>query len=167
MAIDPQTFKQALAQWASGVTVVTTRLPDGTLKGMTASSFSSVSLEPPLVLTCVAKKLYTHQALEESGVFAVNVLGTEHLEWGKLFAGIYPDVEDRFADIAYTTAETGSPILPGVLGWVDCKLHRLHDAGDHSIFVGEVVAGAGASAGQPLMYFNRQWGHFAALPESD
>lgn len=160
MSVDTQTFKQALAQWASGVTVITTCKPDGTPKGMTASAFSSVSLDPPLVLTCIGKKLYTHQLVAEAGFFAVNILGQEHIEWGKRFAGMYPEIEDRFADIAHTTAVTGAPILPNVSGWVDCKLHASYDGGDHTIFVGQVLAAAGTDSSSPLMYFNRSWGTF-------
>lgn len=165
MLIDEQTFKQALAQWASGVTVVTTRSPEGDPKGMTASAFSSVSMDPFLVLVCVAKKLYTHRLIEESGFFAVNILGTDHNYWGKLFAGMFPDVEDRWAEIVIQTAETGAPILPGVPGWVDCRVYQQVESGNHSIFIGEVLAAAGPGNVQPLMYFNRSWGTFTPLAE--
>jgi flavin reductase (DIM6/NTAB) family NADH-FMN oxidoreductase RutF len=163
MSVDEATFKNALAQWSSGVTIVTTRLEDGTVKGMTASSFSSVSMKPFLILVCVARRLYTHRLLEQSGIFAVNILGTDHNYWGKLFAGIYPEVENRWEDIHYQTAVTGSPILPGALGWMDCRLYRQVEAGDHSIFLGEVVAAGNAGSGQPLMYYNRTWGTFSPL----
>jgi flavin reductase (DIM6/NTAB) family NADH-FMN oxidoreductase RutF len=163
MSVDEATFKNALAQWSSGVTIVTTRLEDGTIKGMTASSFSSVSMKPFLVLVCVARRLYTHRLLEASKIFAVNILGTEHEYWGKLFAGVYPEVEHRWQDIQYKTAVTGSPILPDALGWLDCRLYNQVEAGDHSIFIGEVVAAGNAGNGQPLMYYNRTWGTYSPL----
>lgn len=161
MAVDPQNFKQTLAQWASGVTVVTTCMEDGTPKGMTASAFSSVSAEPPLILVCISKNLITHDAIEKSGFFAVNILARSQEDWGKLFAGMMPEIEDRFADIDTITAETGAPILPDVLGWLDCRVHNQVDGGSHSIFIGEVLAADESGEGQPLMYFNRSWGTFA------
>jgi len=165
MSVDPQTFKQTLAQWASGVTVVTTSTTDGTPKGMTASAFSSVSVEPPLVLVCISKTLFTHDLITESGIFAVNILKHGQEEWGKLFAGMIPEIEDRFANINTSTAETGAPILPDVLGWVDCRVYNQVDGGSHSIFIGEVMAAAGPGEGHPLMYFDRSWGTFA--PDTD
>lgn len=165
MTIEPQLFKNSLAQWTSGIAVVTMATEE-TRHGLTVSSFTSVSLEPPLVLICVAKKLYSHQVIEQSGAFAIHILHTGQLEWGKLFAGMYPDVEDRFADIDYTTAETGSPILPDVLAWLDCKLHSKADGGDHTIFMGEVVAAGTGNTNLPLLYHNRQWGQFTPLGQS-
>lgn len=163
MSLDPDVFKQAMSRWASGVTVVTTRTEDGQNKGITASSFISVSLEPMLVLVSVAKKLYTHELMQQTDNFAVNVLGTQHVEWGKLFAGMYPEVEDRFAHTGYTTAVTGAPILPTVLAWLDCKTYQIHDAGDHSLFIGQVVAADGNGEGEPLLYSQRKWGQFTQL----
>jgi len=161
MAIDPQTFKQAMTQWASGVTVITTRLPDGTLKGMTASSFTSVSMDPYLILICVAKKLYTHEVLIQSDVFAVNILNNTQTEIAQIFAGMRAEIEDRFAHVGYTTTNLGSPILPNVSAWLDCKKYQTIDSGDHTIFIGEVISAYGASDKAPLVYFNRQWGSFA------
>lgn len=156
MAIDPESFRTALAQWASGVTIVTS-IHNGQRVGITASSFSSLSLEPPRVLICVAKRLYTHQVILESQVFAVNILSTTQQEWGMRFAGMVPEMSDRFAGIDTFTAETGSPLLPGVLSWLDCRLVAAHDGGDHSIFVGEVVAAETMEADEPILYFKRQW----------
>lgn len=165
MTADLADFKQALSRWASGVTVVTTLSAEGHPKGMTASSFTSVSINPLLILICVKQGLYTHHLITESGFFAVNMLAHSQIEWGKLFAGMMPEVEDRFADIRYTQAVTGAPILPNVIGWVDCRLHQAFDSGDHTIFVGQVVAAHGTTEGQPLIYANRAWGTFQP-PES-
>lgn len=159
MSVDVQDFKNALAHWASGVTVVTT-LGDGRPIGITANSLTSVSLQPPQILICVARKLFTHAAIAQGGVFAVNILSTDQLEWGMRFAGMLPEHADRFGGIAWTTAETGCAILPNVLGWLDCRLRHAYDGDDHSIFVGEVVA-AGFQSGVPLLYFNRHWRQMA------
>ena len=164
MTIQPNTFKEALSRLASGVTVVTTKHGDE-LHGLTASSFNSVSLEPPLILICVAQHLHSYEMIKQSGIFAVSVLRAEQVEWGKRFAGMIPGIEDRFAGINYTTAETGCPILPNALSWVDCELYRAHDAGDHTIFVGKVLAGGANDMGEPVLYYHRSWRELAALNE--
>jgi flavin reductase (DIM6/NTAB) family NADH-FMN oxidoreductase RutF len=156
MSAHETSFKNAMAQWASGVTVVTS-VHEGRNVGITASSFSSVSLEPPRILVCIAKHLFTHGVVTHSGVFAVSILGVEHLEWGMRFAGMFPEIEDRFAGINYTTAETGCPILPGALGWLDCRVAHAYDGGDHTIFVGEVIAAGAEEDGAPILYFHRTW----------
>jgi len=163
MGIDGQTFRSTLARWASGVSVVTS-LYEGQRVGITASSFTSVSLEPPRILICVAKRLFTHRVIEESRIFAVNILTTEQLEWGMRFAGLLPEQEDRFHGIVTTTAVTGAPLFPNVLGWVDCRLACAYDGGDHTIFVGQVEAAHSAAQGDPLLYFSRQWRQLDGLP---
>ena len=162
MTIHPTTFKDAMARFASGVTVITTRY-DGESHGMTASSFCSVSLNPPLVLVSIAKHLRSHCFIEKSGIFAVNILGADQLDWGMRFAGLKPDIEDRFAGIEHKAAVTDSPILPGTLSWVDCELRHAYDGGDHTIFVGEVVAGGANEKDNPLLYYNRTWRELIAL----
>lgn len=155
MSVDVQDFKNALAHWATGVTVVTTCSGQQHV-GITASSLTSLSLDPPQILICVARRLFTHKAIQETGAFAVNILNVEQLQWGMRFAGLISEQADRFAGIDYTTAVTGCAILPGVLGWLDCTLRHAYDGDDHTIFVGEVVA-AGFQPGAPLLYFNRHW----------
>lgn len=156
MAVEPQEFKNALAQWASGVTILTSADGDQRV-GITASSLTSVSLEPPRILVCVGRRLYTHEVIERSRVFAVNILGEDHLEWGMRFAGMLSEFEDRFAGLHCTTAVTGAPILPESLAWIDCRLVHAHDEGDHTIFVGEVEATGVQEAKAPLLYYSRQW----------
>jgi flavin reductase (DIM6/NTAB) family NADH-FMN oxidoreductase RutF len=163
MPVDAQLFKDALARWASGVTVVTT-VREGVFKGTTASSFTSVSLDPPLILICLAQNLYTHRLLQETGIFAVSILRNDQLKLGKMFAGMYPEIEDRFAEINVQTAVTGCPILSDAMGWVDCTIAQQIPAGDHTIFVGKVeAAGNYVSDGEPLLYYNRQWGQFSPV----
>lgn len=164
MSLDSQLFKDVMSTWTSGVTVVTTVDEDDNPKGMTASAFSSVSLDPMLILVCVNQKLYTHQLIVSSKKFAVNILGAEQIEFGKLFAGMTPEIEDRFAHTGFTTATTGSPILPGVPGWLDCEVHEGHSGGDHTIFIGRVVdAGINGPDSEPLLYARRSWGTFQAF----
>ncbi|MBC7872136.1 MAG: flavin reductase family protein [Chitinophagaceae bacterium] len=162
MSLDPQIYKQTMGQWATGVTVVTT-IADGTYYGMTANSFISVSINPLLVLISVDHKAQIHPLITQSQVFAVSILNAAHIEWGKRFAGFNKDVMDRFEGIPFETAVTGSPVLPGVIGWVDCRLYTTYEAGDHTLFVGEVLAAEGPGGADPLLYFNRVWGTFKAL----
>lgn len=155
-----QTFKAAMAQFATGVTVVTTHV-GGQRYGITANAFCSVSLDPPLVLVCVDKRLQTHEVIVQSEVFAVSILALYQMEWGDRFAGRYPAILDRFEGIEVQGAVTGSPILPESLAWVDCELRHAYDGGDHTIFVGEVVASGAPGGAPPLLYHDRHWTQLA------
>jgi flavin reductase (DIM6/NTAB) family NADH-FMN oxidoreductase RutF len=160
MPISVETFKTAMSRFATGVTVVTTRHGD-IVHGMTVNAFCSVSLEPLLVLVSIAKPLRSHSLINESGVFAVNILSLDQMEYGERFAGRIPDTEDRFAGIPYTTGVTGSPLLPGSLAWVDCRVWARYDGGDHTLFVGEVLDGAISDKGEPLLYYSSRWSQLA------
>lgn len=160
MPIDSVQFRSTLAQWASGVTVVTTA-HEGLLYGMTASSFSSVSLTPPLILVCIAKYAYTHQILLDAGSFGVNILSAEQADLGKRFAEKHAEYINRFADLDVVYGEYGVPLLSRVMAWLDCKTYQVVDAGDHSVFIGEVLS-TQINGGEPLLYFNRKWGAFAS-----
>jgi len=162
MTFDPNEFKRAMSQFASGVTVVTTKHGDTPI-GITASSFTSLSLNPPLVLVSLDKKLFTHNVIAESGFFAVNVLSARQLELGMRFAGMKPEIKDRFAGLNIHTAETGAPLLPNSLAWVDCKVWNMYDGGDHTIFVGEVKDLSVSDLDMPLLYHNRLWRRSEAL----
>lgn len=156
MDFDSRTFRNALGQFATGITVVTTY--DGEdVHGMTANSFSSVSLDPPLVLVCVAKRNRTHQILPEVGRFAVNILSDSQEAVSRYFAG------DRDENIPYRLVEkerAKSPVFDGVLAWLDCSLWQTYDGGDHSIFVGQ-VEDLQVFGGQPLLFFQ---GSYRVLP---
>jgi len=166
MSVDPQQFKKVMSQFASGVTVITT-IYQGTPIGIAATSFSGLSLDPPLVLVCLDKKLFTHQVLSNGGVFAVNILHSQQRELGMRFAGMYPNIKDRFAGLETHQAITGCPILPDTLGWVDCRVWAAYNGGDHTIFVGEVLAaGTGSTNSAPLIYHNRTWQGSVSLSES-
>jgi flavin reductase (DIM6/NTAB) family NADH-FMN oxidoreductase RutF len=163
-AVDPASFRAALGQWPTGVALVTT-VADGTWHGVTASSFSSVSLEPPLVSVCLARTAFVHDLLAGSGCFGVTVLGKDHAALGRRFARYDPAV-DRFAGAAWETAKTGAPLLSTALSWLDCEVVAAHDAGDHTLFIGEVLAAATPRTTSPLLYHSRTWGQFAdQLPD--
>ncbi|MBA8956862.1 flavin reductase [Actinomadura namibiensis] len=163
MTVDAETFRAVLGQWPTGVCVVTT-VADGAWHGMTASSFSSVSLDPPLVLVCLDRRLRTHRLVESCGAFAVSVLGRDHARLGRVFAGLEPG--ERFAGHPWRTARTGAPVLEKALGWLDCRVAHAYPGGDHTIFVGEVLAGATPRRAAPLLFHSRAWGQLAdPLPD--
>jgi flavin reductase (DIM6/NTAB) family NADH-FMN oxidoreductase RutF len=154
-----------LGQWPTGVTVVTT-LVDGQWYGVTASSFSSVSLDPPLVSVCLARSAYAHDLVRDSGIFGVTILAKDQADVGQQFARYDPDAPDRFASAPWQTAKTGVPVLGSSLGWLDCSVVHAHDGGDHTIFVGEVLDAATPRTTSPLLYHSRTWGQFAdQLPD--
>lgn len=155
-SVDPPLFREAMSRFASGVTVVTARRGEKRV-GLTASSFVGVSLDPPLVLVCVSRALQAHHVIESERAFAVNILGVHQLEVGLRFAGLKPDMADRFAGLAWTAGVTGSPLLEGSLASFDCRLHASHEGGDHAIFVGEVVGTVISDSGEPLLYHRRLW----------
>lgn len=159
--VSPDLFRQALRRWPSGVTVVTMPTADGP-HGMTASAFCSVSVAPPQILVVVDRRWRSHEMIAAGGVFCVNILAADQSAWSERFAG-RGQMEDRFAGLATTTSATGSPCLTDACSWLDCRLAAAHDAGDHSIFVGEVLAvGLGESAEGPLVY---QDGAYRAVGE--
>jgi flavin reductase (DIM6/NTAB) family NADH-FMN oxidoreductase RutF len=150
MPVGKDEFRTALGHFASGVTVVTTAGKDGSVRGMTVSAFSSLSLDPPLVLICVENRTSIYEHLnEEGGFFAVNILAEDQELVSRRFA---TKDTDRFDGIGYTTGATGSPILTGALAFVECRVVNAYPGGDHTIFVGEVEA-MGATEGKPLAYF--------------
>ncbi len=156
MTVKSDDFKAIMGSWPSGVTVVTTALGDERC-GLTASAFSSVSLEPPLVLVCVKKGSPSGDLIQRAKHFAVSILSTEQVFWGERFAGFHKDVTDRFEGLDYFTKETGCPILPNARAYADCRLHATYDGGDHDIFLGEVLAGSANPEAKPVLYFDRAW----------
>lgn len=133
-------FRAALGSFATGVTVITTRGEDHAY-GMTANAFSSVSLDPPLVLVCAKSGAEGSEFIEHNRVFAVNILAADQEPLSRYFSSKdRPRGGDAFREVAHTSVVTGSPVLDGVLAYLDCRLHESRTAGDHEIFIGEVVA---------------------------
>ncbi len=155
MAIDDQGFKDALKLWASGVTVVTSNSEKHGLKGMTATSFSSVSLEPPQILVCINKSADTGDAVLEGKSFAVNILNSEQQEVSNQFAG-GANQEDRFANITWHKGETGSPVFDNALASIECTVVEQVIAGTHWVIIGE-VQNATCNSGKPLLYFDSSY----------
>lgn len=131
-------FRDALAQFATGVTIITARAPNGFV-GFTANSFNSVSLDPPLIIWSLALRSRSLAAFEGAQWYAVNVLAHDQVELARRFS--HPHT-DRFAGVAFRLGEAGAPLIEGSAAWLECRHHALHPAGDHMLFIGEVVAAA-------------------------
>lgn len=157
---DARTFRDALGCFATGVTVVTAFCPDGTPIGLTANSFTSVSLDPPLLLVCIANNAGSAPFLREAERFAVNVLQIGQQPTSNRFAG---KGEDRFAATAWETGEFGTPVLTGSLSSFECVRDAVHDGGDHFLLVGRVVKAIFEPRRDPLLYFRGKYRklHFA------
>lgn len=145
---DLRDFRSALGQFATGVTVITTVTPDGRRVGMTANSFTSVSMDPPLVLWCPGKRVPSLEAFSESSHFAINVLSSGQQLLSRQFA---TPAEDKFVGVAVSEGVAGLPILEGTVATFQCRTVARHDAGDHVIYVGEVEEYR-HSSGPPLVF---------------
>lgn len=159
MPVRPELFRRVMGSFATGVTIVTTAA-DGELAGMTVNSLTSVSLEPPLVLFCADHRTRTCRAVEASGVFAVNILPQELRPISDVFASQGRSEAERFGCIGHRASASGAPILEGNMGWLECRVRQAVAAGDHTIFIGEVLS-AGAGEGDPLLYFRGRYAKLA------
>lgn len=139
-----------MGHFATGVTVVASRTPEGAPCGLTVNSMTSVSLNPCLILVTVDKAAGSHDHIVHSGVFAVSVLSSDQRETADRFSR--GERTSRFSITPYGTEGTGSPILEGALAWFDCRIWEVHEGGDHSILIGEVVA-CDSAMGEPLIFF--------------
>lgn len=151
---DERTLRDALGCFATGVTIVTCIDPDGQPVGLTANSFTSVSLDPPLLLVCVHKRARCAPALFAARHFAVNVLQTGQQPASIRFA---TRSGDRFGTTPWSTGETGAPVLMDSLGVFECEQNALHEGGDHHILVGKVVRANFDPNLDPLLYFRGRY----------
>ncbi len=151
--ISADEFRRVLGHFATGVTTITTVDGDGRPTGLTASAFTSVSLEPPLVLVCVDHKSQSYPALLERGRFAVNILRLEQEAISKRFASTRLD---KFDGVPHRLGELGVPLVDGALAQLECVTVSTHVAGDHTILVGRVER-AHFGAGEPLIYYRGRY----------
>lgn len=150
MPINKDEFRHALGRFASGVTVVTTRDASGRLHGITVSAFCSVSLEPPLIMVCIEKKAGSHHAFSDGKAFIVNILRDNQQHISDRFAS---RISDKFAGVSYRSGIEDLPTLEGALANLECILKYSYEAGDHTIFVGQIEKSHVAD-GEPLIYFH-------------
>ena len=147
---DTKRFRNALGAFATGVTVVTTKAANGHLIGTTASSFNSVSLDPPLILWSLARTALSFNTYLNAEFFAVNVLRENAQDIALRFA---KSGTDKWRDVAHHNGKTGCPLLDDALAVFECRKRNAYDGGDHVIFVGEVVNFTGRQEGKPLLYW--------------
>ena len=151
MAVTPEEFKQALQHWASGIAVVTSKSHEFGVRGMTVTAFSSVSVEPPLILVCLNSTADTGENIDRNGRFAVNILSVEQEDASNNFSG-GSSQEERFAKAAWGEGLTGVPILTGCIMALECIVKEKVRAGSHWVLIGEVEH-TYCPGGQPLLYF--------------
>jgi flavin reductase (DIM6/NTAB) family NADH-FMN oxidoreductase RutF/ADP-ribose pyrophosphatase YjhB (NUDIX family) len=161
--VDLATFKDAMSRFPSGVVVVTTRDSKGKPWGFTASSFSSVSLDPPLVLVPLAKTAECYQAFNSAEWFAISVLSAEDEVTAARFA---KRGADKFAGMNVETDEHGSPLLPSAVATLTCQRFNVHDCGDHAVIVGRVTMAGLGSDDSPMVYSSRRFGRFVGAPRT-
>lgn len=156
--ISADEFRAALSRWTSGVTIVTSRAGD-TIHGMTVSDFCGVSLDPPLVMVCADKSSNTYRVIADGGCFGVNILAKGQEALSNRFAS-KKEEHRRFDNLHFSEADTGAPLIDDTLANLDCKLVATHDAGDHVIYVGEVMKVVRRDL-EPLVYFDGRYQELA------
>lgn len=153
MPVSQELFRKVLGHFATGVTVVTTRHHTGEPWGFTVNSFTSVSLEPPLVLVCVGLTSESHQAMFAAKYFAVNFLSEKQQELSRHFASKSPN---RFRAVPHSDSVHGCPLFDGCLGFLECEKVASHVHGDHTIIIGEVLE-AKVDGGRPLLFYGSSY----------
>lgn len=151
--IDPRQLRNALGRFATGVTIITTRAPDGKLEGLTANSFAALSLDPPLVLWSLNRKSPSLASFEQSGFFAVNVLSASQIDQSHRFA---TPSQDKYEGVSFDVGLGGCPLLSDPLATFECETEAQLDGGDHFIFIGRVNRIA-VRDGEPLIFSGGQY----------
>ena len=158
--VDPRTMRDVLGHFASGVTVVTAQDEEGPI-GFTCQSFSSLSLDPPLIVIAPARTSRTWPRLRELGRFCVNVLAEDQTDLSVAFAR---SGADKFAGVPWRPSRTGQPVLEGVVAWIDCELWAEYDGGDHTLVAARVLD-LGADPGRrPLLFHRGAYGLLETFP---
>jgi flavin reductase (DIM6/NTAB) family NADH-FMN oxidoreductase RutF len=154
-------LRSVLGRFATGVSIVAAR-HGPLLAGMTANAIASISVDPPIMMASIAKRAETHQAIVGSHAFAVSVLADDQQPLAECFAQPTTAVKlTRFCDASWHEAETGSPIIDGAIAYFDCRLVEHHDGGDHTIFLGEIVAAGSRDDAEPLVWFGSHYRRLA------
>lgn len=154
MTLDSETLRRAMRAWTTGVTVVTATHA-GERYGMTVNSFTSISLEPPLIAVALRKLTHTHELVEKSGEFAITVLAADQGHLSDRFAGKIPEVTDRFEGVETDRLLLDAPLLKGGVAYFNCRVVNAIPVGENTLFVAEVIAAHGEGEGDPLVYHNR------------
>ncbi|GAB4571933.1 MAG: hypothetical protein Fur0017_22210 [Anaerolineales bacterium] len=162
MTLDPEALRSAMRAWSAGVTVVTAAY-DGEMHGMTVNSFTSISLDPPLLIISLQQNTRTHELVTKSRAFGLTILAADQIKVSDLFAGRMPEVADRMAAVKTEILVTGSPLIVGGLAWLDCRILQTYDAGKTTLFIAEAIAARATGSGEPLIYHNREYWKLAPV----
>lgn len=154
MTLDPEQLRRAMRAWTTGVTVVTAAY-DGQRYGMTVNSFTSVSLDPPVISITLQRLTHTCELVEKSGEFAITILASDQGVLSDRFAGKIPDITDRFEGVETETLLLDAPILKGGMAFLNCRVVNSIPVGENTLFLAEVIAARGEGEGDPLVYHNR------------
>ncbi len=157
MSIEAEQFTDLLSKFATGVTVVTVQ-EGNAIHGLTVNAFSSVSLEPPLVLICIERDTRTKEYLERGIGFTISILSETQEDLSRKFARPGMDMAERLRNESYTTHEQGGPHFDDSLAWMNCEQENQVNAGDHTIYIGRVIGGNTENPGdKPLLYFDGEY----------
>lgn len=156
MSLDPEKLRHAMRAWTTGVAIVTSIYEDQQY-GMTVNSFTSISLEPPLVSVTLKQLTHTHDLVVKSGMFSVTILTMEQKELSDRFAGKMPGILDRFAGVPTETISLDAPVFKDGMAYFDCRVINSMPVGENRLFIAEVVDARGEGKGEPLVYHNREY----------
>ena len=156
MALDPEKLRHAMRAWTTGVAIVTS-MYEGQQYGMTVNSFTSISLEPPLISVALRQLTHTHELVVKSGMFSVTILTSAQKDLSDRFAGKLPHIADRFAGIQTETISLDSPVFKDGMAYFDCRVVSSMPVGENTLFVAEVLDARGEGQGEPLVYHNREY----------
>ena len=152
-------FKELMRRFAAGVTLVTFN-ENKKFGGLTVSSFCSLSMDPPLVLICIDRKIVSHDSLEKADTFGVNICNSEQGKLAWDFANSNIDKNELIGSLPHTLTKLGTPLLDGCLATMECKITQKYDGGDHTIFIGQVEEGECDENAEPLVYYGSGLGKF-------
>jgi flavin reductase (DIM6/NTAB) family NADH-FMN oxidoreductase RutF len=156
MTLDSETLRRAMRAWTTGVAVITA-IHDGQQYGMTINSFSSVSLEPPVISVTLRQLTHTHDLVVRSGLFALTVLTSGQKDLSDLFAGKTPNIANRFDGLQTGKLLIDAPVLENGMAYFNCRVMTSIPIGENTLFIAEVIAARGEGQGEPLVYHNREY----------
>lgn len=159
MTVSNDLFRELMRRFAAGVTLVTFS-ENGKLGGLTVSSFCSLSMDPPLVLICIDREVASHESLEKTATFGVNICNSEQGKIALDFANPNIDKNELVRSLPHRITENGTPLLEGSLAAMECTITEKYDGGDHTIFVGRIEGGNFDEKAKPLVYYSSDLGEF-------
>ncbi len=160
--LDAEKLRSAMRAWSAGVTVLTVA-HEGETHGMTVNSFTSISLDPPLIVVSLQRQTRTHELALKAGAFGVTILSSKQAEISDLFAGRKAQAGERLAAVQTETLVSGAPLIVGGLSWFDCRIRQTYDSGATTLIIAEVLAVRAISEEKPLIYHNREYWQLSKL----